>query len=47
MAMYLGNMNKPGPSQMMSATLMQKNKIAVNVPKQTHFTVEGVQAYAP
>lgn len=26
---------------------LSKNKITVNKPQQTHFTVEGVQSYAP
>jgi len=41
-------MNKPSPSQMFSSSgFMAKNKIAINAPVQAHFTVEGVQHYAP
>lgn len=28
-------------------TFLQKNKITVNEVSQTHYTVEGVQAYSP
>jgi len=31
----------------MTQDFMNKNKITVNEPTQTHFSVEGVQAYSP
>lgn len=49
MAVHLRNFDKPANQTNLysSASFLAKNKIVVNNPKQTHFSVEGVQSYAP
>lgn len=46
MAVHLRAFNKPSHVEPIgSADFLHKNKIVVNNPKQTHFSVEGVQSY--
>lgn len=49
MAVYLGFLDYPKHSQQVTETpnFMAKHKISINNPVQTHYTVEGVQSYAP
>ena len=49
MAVNLRNFNKPKHAQTLlsSVGFQNKNKIVVNNPVQSHFTVEGVQSYTP
>ena len=49
MTVNLGKFQKtaPPPTLMNNVDFQFKNKISINNPKQTHFSVEGVQSYAP
>lgn len=47
MSIYLSFLDKPKHATQMISTagFMSKNKITINNPVQTHYTVEGVQSY--
>lgn len=49
MAVYLGFLEHTKHSQQIieKPSFMSKHKISINNPVQTHYTVEGVQSYAP
>lgn len=48
MTLNLGKQaNSQSKTQLISQDFMQKHKITLNEPAQTHFSVEGVQAYSP
>jgi hypothetical protein len=48
MTLNLGKQaNSQSKTHLLSQNFMQKHKITLNEPAQTHFSVEGVQAYSP
>lgn len=49
MSIYLSFLNKPQHTTQLinQPHFLKQNKISVNKPVQTHYTVEGVQAYSP
>lgn len=49
MSIYLNFLDKPRHAQQLinQPHYLYYNKISVNKPVQSHYTVEGVQAYSP